>query len=199
MGIAERRLKEKKKVKSAILKTGWKMVKETGWESLSLRKIADAIEYSVPVIYDHFANKEAILTEFSNKGYKLLSKKVQKAREKHQDPYEQLKVIADAYWDFALKNREYYQLIFGVGMPSCEGGKCAEDKTSFDFLVMESINEAILNSKQPDTNPCLKYYTYCSILHGFVSIKIMGNSPVPGELDKMVLKDAINGFIKNLD
>lgn len=107
--------------------------------------------------------------------------------------------MAEAYWDFALKNKEYYQLIYGVGMACCEREKCAEDKNSFDYFVMETISEAIAKSKQPGASPCLKYHTYWSILHGLVSIKIMGNSPVSGELNKLVLQDAINGFIKNLD
>ena len=41
---------------------------------LSMRKIADAIEYSAPVVYDHFENKEAILFEISLQGFKLLQK-----------------------------------------------------------------------------------------------------------------------------
>ncbi len=54
MGITERRLRQKEEVRNNILVTAWQMVKEEGWQSLSIRKIADAIEYSVPVIYDHF-------------------------------------------------------------------------------------------------------------------------------------------------
>lgn len=61
MGITERRLRQKEEVRSGILATAWQMVKDDGWQSLSIRKIADAIEYSIPVIYDHFQNKEAIL------------------------------------------------------------------------------------------------------------------------------------------
>ncbi|MEP7377276.1 MAG: TetR/AcrR family transcriptional regulator [Chitinophagaceae bacterium] len=199
MGITERRLKEKEKVRTAILTTAWQMVKEEGWQSLSIRKIADAIEYSVPVIYDYFESKEAILRQFGNEGLRLLTKKVQQAKEKVTDPIDQLKAMADAYWNFALKNKEYYQLMYGVGMACCEGKKYLNEKDGFDYLVMESIKEAISKTKQPGANVCLKYHTFWSILHGLVSIKIMGNSPVSGELNKMVLDDAINGFIKNLD
>lgn len=198
MGITERRQKEKEKVRTAILITAWQMVKEEGWQSLSIRKIADAIEYSVPVIYDHFESKEAILVEFGKEGFRLLTKKIQQAREKFADPVDQLKAMADAYWNFALKNKEYYQLMYGVGMACCEGKKCVDDKDGFDYFVMESIREALSKSKEPGANVCLKYHTFWSILHGLVSIKIMGNSPVSGELNKMVLDDAINGFIKNL-
>lgn len=198
MGITERRLKDKEKVRTAILTTAWQMVKEEGWQSLSIRKIADAIEYSVPVIYDHFESKEAILVEFGNEGLRLLTKKIQQAKEKFTDPLDQLRAMADAYWNFALKNRKYYQLMYGVGMACCEGKKYLDDKERFDYIVMESIKEAISKTKEPGANICLKYHTFWSILHGLVSIKIMGNSPVSGELNKMVLDDAINGFVKNL-
>jgi AcrR family transcriptional regulator len=198
MGITERRLKDKEKIRTAILATAWQMVKEEGWQSLSIRKIADAIEYSVPVIYDHFESKEAILVEFGNEGLRLLTKKIQQAREKFADPVEQLRAMADAYWNFALKNKEYYQLMYGVGMACCEGKKYLDDKERFDHIVMESLKEAISKTNKPGANICLKYHTFWSILHGLVSIKIMGNSPVSGELNKMVLDDAINGFIKNL-
>lgn len=194
MGILERRLREKEKLRTKILSTAWQMVKEDGWQSLSLRKIADAIEYSVPVIYDHFENKEAILVEFGNKGFELLSKKVRDAKSKKNNPVDQLKVIADAYWDFALNNREYYRLMYGVGMASCEGEKCLERK-GFEIDIMDSIQKAI---EQPGVNACLKYHTYWSILHGLVSIKIMDNSPISEELNKMVLDDAVSGFLKNL-
>ena len=58
MGIAERKLRQKVEVKASILQAAWQLVEKEGWQSLSIRKIADAIEYSAPVIYDHFENKE---------------------------------------------------------------------------------------------------------------------------------------------
>jgi len=198
MGISDRRLREKEKVRSAILGTAWQMVKEEGWHSLSIRKIADAIEYSVPVIYDHFENKEAILVEFAREGFRLLSKKIQQAKEKSGNPAEQLKIIADAYWNFAFKNKEHFKLMYGQGMPGCEIEKCFQERADFRKLVMEPITEIIAKSKYPDVNPCLKYYTYWSILHGLISIKNMRNTNVSDEVNKMVLDDAIEGFIKNL-
>jgi AcrR family transcriptional regulator len=198
MGITERRLRQKEEVRSRILTTAWQMVKEDGWQSLSIRKIADAIEYSVPVIYDHFENKETILMEFAREGFQALSKKIQIAKEKYNDPVEQLKTVADAYWSFAFKNKEHYQLMYGLGMPGCEIEKCFSERVNFRSLVMEPITAIISKSKNPDANPCLKYYTFWSILHGLISIKSMRNANVSDEVNKMVLDDAIEGFIKNL-
>jgi len=199
MGITERRIRQKEEVRSAILTTAWQMVKKDGWQSLSLRKIADAIEYSVPVIYDHFHNKEAILFQFAKEGFGLLSKKLRMAKEKYEIPEDQIKAMADAYWNFALRNKEHYQLMFGIGMATCESEKCMPEKTEFRKLLMGPIDDILSKNKKSGPNSgCLKYHTLWSVLHGLVSIKIMGNSDVSDELNKMVLDDAIAGFVKNL-
>ena len=199
MGIAERRLRQKEEIRSGILVTAWQMVKEDGWQSLSIRKIADAIEYSVPVIYDHFENKEAILLEFGKEGFGLLIKKMQQAKKKSDDPADQLRLMADAYWNFAFKNKEYYQLMFGIGIACCETDKCIPEESSFRNLVMEPINAILTEKKKKGINGCLKYHTFWSVMHGLISIKMMSYSAVADELNKMVLDDAIEGFIKNLE
>jgi AcrR family transcriptional regulator len=199
MGIAERRLRQKDEVRSSILATAWQIVKEEGWQSLSIRKIADAIEYSVPVIYDHFQNKEAILLEFGKKGFELLIKRLQQAKEKSDDPAEQLGAVADAYWNFAFKNKEYYQLMFGLGIACCETEKCIQEKSVFRQIVMEPIVAILAKNKDNKQNACLKYHTFWSVMHGLISIKMMSASLVTDELNKLVLDDAISGFIRNLE
>lgn len=199
MGIAERRLRQKDEVRSSILATAWQIVKEEGWQALSIRKIADAIEYSVPVIYDHFENKEAILFEFGKEGFQLLTKKIQQAIEKNDDPAEKLRMVANAYWNFASRNKEYYQLMYGVGMAGCEMEKCFTERADFRSMVMGPIETLISKSKTPGINPCLKYYTFWSILHGLISIRNMRNPNVTDEVNKMVMDDAIEGFIKNME
>lgn len=199
MGIAERRLRQKDEIRSSILSTAWQIVREEGWQSLSIRKIADAIEYSVPVVYDHFVNKESILLEFGKQGFELLTKKLQQAKKRTEDPGEQLAFIADAYWNFAFKNKEYYQLMFGLGIACCETEKCLQEKSVFRELVMEPIVKILKMKNKKDTNACFKYHTYWSVMHGLISIKMMSNSIVSDELNKKVLDDAIAGFIKNLE
>ncbi|MGN6492672.1 MAG: TetR/AcrR family transcriptional regulator, partial [Agriterribacter sp.] len=147
MGIAERRIRQKDEVRNSILETAWQIVREEGWQALSVRKIADAIEYSVPVIYDHFENKDCILLEFGKQGFALLIKKLQAAKKKSDDPCQQLKDIAEAYWNFAFRNKEYYQLMFGLGIACCETDKCLPEKSVFRDLVMEPI-VAIIGKKQ---------------------------------------------------
>ena len=198
MSIVERRRREKEALSSRILTTAWQIVKEEGWQSLSIRKIADAVEYSVPVIYDYFENKEAILLEFGKQGFELVIKKLKAARNTSPDPEEQLKAIANAYWNFAFKNKEYYQLMWGLSIPCCEMDKCIPERSVFKDMIMEPMAVIIEKGKNKNVQACIKYHTFWSILHGLISIKMVAPPGDTEELNKMVLDDAIAGFIKNL-
>ena len=63
MGIKERRDRERQELKQAILEAAREIAAREGWQAVTIRKVADRIEYSPPTIYEHFANKEAILIE----------------------------------------------------------------------------------------------------------------------------------------
>jgi len=199
MGILERRQRQKEEVRNDIIDAAWNMVKTEGWQSLSIRKIADAIEYSVPVIYDHFENKEAILLEFAKKGFRCLIDQMKEAKVKHTDPEEQIKAMADSYWYFANENTELYQLMFGIGMACCEIDKAIPEEEKLRNIVMEPIDALITKNKRSDINSCLKYHTFWSVLHGLISIKIVNNQSINEELNKLVLDDAMAGFIKNMN
>lgn len=198
MGRVERKQRQKTEVKAAIHHAAWQMVKKEGWQALSIRKIADAIEYSIPVIYDHFENKEAILFEFAKEGFQLLSKKVEAARKKYTDPEEALEAMAKAYWSFAVNNEEYYQLMYGLGMPSCEVDNQTAECVCYDELMLDTVKEIISKGKNPDVDYKLKYYTLWSFLHGLIAMNRMKYSPASKNMNQTILKDAINSFIRGL-
>jgi len=197
MGILERRLRQKVEVKTSILQAAWQLVLEEGWQALSIRKIADAIEYSAPVIYSHFENKDAILLEFTKDGFRLLTEAIIRKRDSQQEPSQQLEAIAQGYWDFAFEHKEYYQLMFGLGIPPCERVNQVAEMKQFSNVLISVIQAAISTSKQPQVDAFLKFHTYWSILHGLVSIQMIDRQANPWS--HLVLQDAIGGFIKSLN
>jgi len=198
MGIAERKIRQKEEVRSSILTAAWQLVKEDGWQALSIRKIAEAIEYSVPVIYDHFENKEAILLEFTKRGFRELNEKIAEAKSSFQNPEQQIEAMAYAYWHFAFNNKEYYQLMYGLGMPGCETVKQIAELNTFTELIMQPIRDLIAKSGNKGADPFLKLHTFWSTLHGLISINMMGAEKGRDELNAMVLKDFIIGFISGI-
>ncbi len=198
MGITERRLRQKEEVRTGILRAAWQLVQDDGWQSLSIRKIADAIEYSVPVIYDHFENKDAILMEFSKEGFSCLCDSMEEAKNKFEDPAQQLEAMGFAYWKFAFENKEYYQVMFGLGMSTCEIAKKIPEMARFGNLIQSTLKSIIGQSSDIDGFPFLKFNTFWSLLHGLVSLNMMGQSTAHAEMNQAILKDSINGFIKSL-
>ncbi len=203
MGIVERKERQKKEVRDSILQAAWHLVNEEGWQNLSIRKIADAIEYSVPVVYDHFENKEAILSEFNRQGFKLLGDKLSEAKGSQTKPVLQLEAIAFAYWDFAFNNKEYYQLMYGLGMPTCESLTKVPELMAFIGVIHSTIEEIIKNGNNAGSDTWLKVHSFWSMIHGLVSINLMspevshlGMSQV--DFNKAILKDFIKGFVKGL-
>jgi len=198
MGITERKIRHKAEVRTSILQAAWQLVLEEGWQNLSIRKIADAIEYSVPVIYTHFENKEAILLEFTKEGFRLLNRQLQEAKALHTKPALQLEAMAYAYWNFAFTNKEYYQLMYGLGMPTCETVRQVSEVGKFTEVMQETVKDLITSNKNLEADPFLKFQTYWSMLHGLVSINLTGRSAASDKLNLSVLEDAVSGFVKNI-
>lgn len=198
MGIAERKIRQKEEFRASILEAAWLQVLTDGWQSLSIRKIADAIEYSIPVIYNHFENKEAILLEFTKEGFQKLAEALQNVKNQHSEPAVQLEAIAHAYWDFAFEHQEYYQLMFGLGIPACEKVNQISEMKNMTIVMISTIQETIKASPNPEADFFLKYHTYLSILHGLVSIQMIRKDGKPSEENRRILQDAVSGFIKSL-
>ncbi|MGV3505163.1 MAG: TetR/AcrR family transcriptional regulator [Adhaeribacter sp.] len=199
MGIAERKLRHKEEVRCSILRAAWSLVLAEGWQALSIRKIADAIEYSVPVIYSHFESKEAILQEFLGEGFRLLNQELQTALQSSSQPARQLEALAQAYWAFAFHHKEYYQLMYGLGMPTCETVRQVPELGRFSEVLQTPLRQMLTQSGQSDANLLLKFHTFWSMLHGLVSINMVNRTACPHELHQGVLQDAVRGFIKNME
>lgn len=213
MGIVDRKQRQKEEVRSSILDTAWDLVVTEGWHSFSIRKIADAIEYSVPVIYSHFENKDAILLEFNRKGFSLLAEALAAAKAGQSDPAEQIRVMGRAYWNFAFANKEYYQLMFGLGIPKCETAVKIPAMGEFNRVITESIVAMVPQGQKPAFDPFLKYQSFWSMLHGLVSIN-MSSLNIQGQggnieghdhgsdhhecLPLKVLEDVLCSFIRGI-
>jgi AcrR family transcriptional regulator len=194
MGSKERILRQKEETRSNIIKAARQIVKEEGWQGLSMRKIADRIEYTAPIIYEYFANKEAILQELTSKGFLLLAKDLEAAKkEAGNDPAAQLEAMWLAYWNFGLKNKEMYQLMYGVQMTCCQQST-PESDAPYD-LISSAIAE-LMNEPDPDADVIVqKYFTFFSVIHGLISINMLSGG-LSDEINKQILKDAIVGIIR---
>jgi len=190
------RLKEETRIN--ILDASLQIVKEEGWPALSMRKIADAIEYTAPIIYEYFSNKDAILMELTRKGFLILARDMKAAKEKHRLPAKQLEAMWLAYWNFAFAEKELYQVMFGVGANCCELCEIMPEAEVPWTMVSEIIEELMAPYKPTEDEISVKYYTFWSVIHGLISINMVRRT-TSDEITHEVLKTAISGIIKSLN
>jgi len=197
MASKDRILRLKEETRTNILDASLQIAKEEGWPALSMRKIADVIEYTAPIIYEYFSNKEAILMELTRKGFLILGRDMKEAKEKHRLPAKQLEAMWLAYWNFAFAEKELYQVMFGVEVNCCERSEIMPESEVPYTLVSEIIEQIMAEKKPTEDEVCVKYYTFWSVIHGLISINLVRRS-TSDEITREVLKTAISGIIRSL-
>lgn len=116
MTSKQRRERERQGLRRNILAAALEIAaEEGGWQNVTIRKVADRIEYSPPTIYEHFASKEAILLELMNQGFAQLLEELRAVRTQAIDPAQVLLKMSQSYWVFAFRAPELYQVMHGLG------------------------------------------------------------------------------------
>src|SRR5690348_8925688 len=113
MGVRERRQRERDELRRAILDTAREIAAAEGWGAVTIRRVAEKIEYSPPVIYEHFASKEQLVVELFRQGFRELLAEMRGAREANADPTEALLAIGRAYWNFSVAHPEMHLGVHG--------------------------------------------------------------------------------------
>jgi AcrR family transcriptional regulator len=116
MGVKERRQRERTQVREKILDAALEAFSKEGADGLTMRALADAIEYSPPVLYAHFRDKDAIIQELCFRQLRSLAKAF--ANFGALDPVERLRRIGYVYADFAVDNPSHFRFLFLTAHPA---------------------------------------------------------------------------------
>ena len=73
MGVKERREREKSEVRDKILDAARELFIAEGYEGVSMRKVADRIEYTPTTIYGYFADKEDLFRQLCHEDFARLA------------------------------------------------------------------------------------------------------------------------------
>lgn len=115
MGIAERREREKEALRERIVEAARDIVSEEGLDALSMRAIAERIEYSPATIYLYFRDKDALLRDVVQAGFeRMRGYMVEELEEAGPDatPAAHFLGLGRAYVRFAIENTAYFRVMF---------------------------------------------------------------------------------------
>ena len=139
MGVKERRQREKENLRQDIFNAASELFSEEGFANVSMRKIAEKIEYSPATIYLHFKDKGDLLQQICEDTFAHLGKRLEEIEKKYGRTFEGLKQGLKAYIEFGLEYPKQYEVTFMMPLKSYLGdGELAfEDsmgKRAFEYL-----------------------------------------------------------------
>lgn len=174
MGPKERREREREETRTKILDAARELFASEGVDSVTMRRIAERIEYSPTAIYFHFRDKESLLAELCDCDFRAFAQGfIEIAR--IADPMDRLRAAGAAYVEFGLNNRSHYRLMFMTPKPhsdsTIEAGNPEEDAYAFlKGIVAELIATGRLRDEYTDVD--LVAQSIWSAVHGVVSLEI---------------------------
>lgn len=172
MGIADRKEREKEDVRRRILEAAHDLFESRGYESVTMRAVADAIEYSPTTIYHHFESKDALVEALCFADFDKLTAAMS-SEPLPQNPIERIRALGRGYAAFGLANPNHYRFMFmtpGDWRKSGneEGAPPARSYAVLRETVAEAIGQGLIDTKDVD----LVSQILWSGIHGVVALII---------------------------
>jgi AcrR family transcriptional regulator len=112
MGIKQRRAREKEDLREEILEAARTLFVKEGYESVSIRKIADKVEYAPGTIYLYFHDKAEIMTKICEETFAKLLARMEAIKVDASPPLDRLRRGLRTYIQFGLDHPNHYLLTF---------------------------------------------------------------------------------------
>ena len=94
------------------METARTIAESEGWDAVTVRRLAQEIEYSQPVLYSHFPGKDAIVRAVALEAFGEVATLLRTARGAAEDPRTVLRAIAEMYLAFAVEHPALYEVMF---------------------------------------------------------------------------------------
>ncbi len=115
MGIKERQERDREAVHRAILDAARELFVTEGYRNVSIRKIAEKIEYSPAALYGYFPSKDDIFYALAEEGFRLLhgnNGAAFNAQLAGLEPIDRVKKMVLGLYEFSRQQPQYFELMF---------------------------------------------------------------------------------------
>jgi len=168
LGITERKGRERAERERRITASARMIAERDGWPAVTIRRLADEIEYSQPVLYSHFENRDAIVAAVAVEGFRDLASALREAARGAAGPADAPQAVAAAYLAFARDHPALYEAMFTMptGLRFATGDTPAELRAAFGALA------AVVPPSAGDAD--LVTETFWAALHGLAALERSG-------------------------
>lgn len=197
MGVKERKERQKTEMRQAILEAALRLFSDDGYDNVTMRKIADEIEYSVGTIYLYFKDRDEIFFELHKMGFAEFYKR-QLTIQNVKDPLQRLTDHGLAYIQFAIDQPQYYDLMFISRIPVKTIKKQHDWQSghrTYDVLKL-NISQARDAGFFKDVDLEVAAFSLWSFVHGIASLFVRDRMMM---LPAEAIKPLIAGALKFLE
>ena len=170
-----RREREREKMQRRILDAAKTLFLREGFDNVSMRRIAAAIEYSPAALYRYFSNKREILSALRNEAFGRFAVRQRKLAEEHADPIKRLRAGGMDYVRFALEEPDNFHLMFSMSEEKVSlGGEHAECAMESFGLFATNVQECLDAGHFGERSLDEILYGLWSGVHGLAHLLITG-------------------------
>ena len=198
MGVKERQEREREATARAILDAARDLFVAEGYQNVSIRKIAERIEYSPAAIYSYFGSKDDIFFALAEEGFRLLVASAGPGEEPAG-----LDTLRRAFWRFYQFSRthpEYFALMFvdrSVPRITQQWERFAfvgAMKARLSAAAQQSVDRGEL---PPGTNPDAVFRILSAAVIGAAVLQLCGRL-APGEDPDALARDTLEATLAGL-
>ncbi len=204
--MSQTRQRRHVRTKQAILDAALEIVVQDGPAALSMRSLAERIDYSPAGLYEYFASKEEIIGAVCDEGQRRLFEAMAQV-DASLPPVEHLYGIGKAYVHFALDYPDYFLLIFTAAPPTAmadaAGGEVEallrQEGSAYGILlhaIQRGIDEGVFFTR-PGFGLDEMAYAAWTLVHGIAMLRITALRPYPVDLEAMD-DQALANFMRGL-
>lgn len=171
MSNSERKTQQKEALRSGILHAARSIALRDGWQAVTIRKIADEVAYTPPIVYEYFENKEAVLFEVAMDGFRSLRQELDDDLTAGKDAGQKLTDCAKKHWSFAKRNPELYKLMFGIETMPSLAAKRPQEVMAIGVIIKSAILEISPDLDAQELKEL--FFQWLCIVNGFVMMALI--------------------------
>jgi len=185
VGTRERRERERATRRAAIVATARELAEQEGWDAVTTRRLAERIEYSQPVLYSHFAGKDAIVAAVARQGFSELAEDTRARASAASGPHDALEAVVLGYLAFARANPATYYAMFTatLDLPFASEDTPAELHNAFGALRAPVTAVSGLSEEEANLQTELLWST----LHGLATLEATARIPAENQSQRIAL------------
>lgn len=200
MGIPERRARDKKEMRDKILQSAHELFLDRSFAEISIRNIAQAIEYSPATIYQYFRDKSEIFYALQTEAFRVFNDYMSETLP-HANSFERLIALAERYVTFTFSYPKYYNIMFlmespGIAWDNPENWQEANKAhANLEEIIAGCMREGYFAGKSIK----VVSFTIWSYMHGICSLMLRNRMRVyPSDQRESIRMESMNQFMQLL-